>query len=224
MTLITPPDIVFLFLAIVLSVIILFYRASRSIGFVVLAVAWCVLQSIIAITGFYVSTSLPPRLLLGIVPTLVLIAFMFFTRKGRAFIDGLSLEKLTWFHVIRIPVEISLSLLYHFGFVSVWQTMEGTNFDLLSGLTAPLVGWYAFRGTRLRRRLLLWWNVVCLLLLMNVVITSILVMPGPLQKIGFFGDHFAVQHFPFALLPTFIVPLVLFAHLAAIRRLQSNRF
>jgi hypothetical protein len=223
MTLNAPLDVCILFLATVLATFILFYRASRSITFLLIGCGWCLLQSILAGSGIYEDTSvLPPRLLvLGILPPVIFIIVMFTTRKGKAFIDQLDIERLTWFHLIRVPVEITLSLLFHLGMITVYQTMEGTNFDLFSGLTAPLVGWYAFRGATVKRNLLLQWNVVCLLLLMNVVITSALAMPGPLQRIDFPGTEFAVLYFPFNLLPTFIVPLVLFSHLAVFRRLRK---
>ena len=80
-----------------------------------LIIGWAILQSVLASSGTYLDVlSMPPRMvLLGIAPTLVLMIFLFSTKTGRAFIDSLNLKTLTYFHTIRIPVEIALAILFH---------------------------------------------------------------------------------------------------------------
>lgn len=218
-----PIIISVLFGLIVLTTIIWFYFATKSITYLIIAIGWTILQSIIAFSGIYQDTDkLPPRLMLfGIFPSLVFIAGIFLTTSGKRFIDKINLKTLTYFHSIRIPVEIVLSLLFHYGVMSVYITFEGTNFDLFSGITAPVVAYLAFRTT-MNKKLLLGWNIVCLLLLLNVVITAIFAFPSPFQKIAFEQPNIAVLYFPFNLLPTVIVPTVLFGHLAAIRLLTKK--
>lgn len=221
-----PIYINFLFGLIVIGTIIWFYFATKSKAFLFIAIGWTILQSILGFSGIYQDTqTMPPRLMLfGIFPTLVFIATTFLTEKGRTFIDNINLQTLTYFHSIRIPVEIVLALLFHQGVVSVYMTFEGTNFDLFSGITAPIVGYLAFRTSKENKRLLLWWNIICLLLLLNVVITAVFAFPSPFQKLAFDQPNIAVLHFPFNLLPTVVVPTVLFGHLAAIRRLTKRNW
>lgn len=213
----------FIFGLTVVLTIYWFFMATKCKVFLAIAIGWAMLQSFLAVSGLYQdTTSMPPRLMFfGIFPTLIFIAATFLTAKGKLFIDNIDLKTLTAFHGIRIPVEIVLSLLFHYGVVSVYMTFEGTNFDLFSGLTAPVVAWFAFRHTT-NKRLLLGWNIICLLLLLNVVITAIFAFPSPFQKLAFDQPNIAVQYFPFNLLPTVVVPLVLFAHLTAIRRLVKK--
>jgi len=184
-------------------------------------IGWTIIQAGIALSGIYQDTeSMPPNMALyGVFPTLLAMIFVFLTKKGRAFMDRINLKTLTYFHSIRLPVEIVLALLFYYGSVSVYMTFEGTNFDIFSGATAALMAYFAYRKTGSRKTLLLMWNILCLLLLLNVVTTSVLTLPSPFQKIFLEQEAFAVLHFPFSLLPTVIVPLVLFAHLVAIRRL-----
>lgn len=219
-----PTYISLLFVLTVIGTIIWFYFATKSKTFLFIAVGWTILQSALGLSGIYqVTQTMPPRLMLfGIFPALVFIAVTFFTEKGRKFIDNINLQRLTYFHSIRIPVEIVLALLFHQGVVSVYMTFEGTNFDLFSGITAPIVGYLAFRKTHENKKLLLWWNIVCLLLLLNVVITAVFAFPSPFQKLAFDQPNIAVLYFPFNLLPSVIVPLVLFGHLAAFRRLTKR--
>lgn len=202
--------------------IALFHLAARSSTMLWLMIGWAVLQSALGITGVYQDTEIvPPRLLLfGVFPTLVMMAITFLTPKGKAFIDRIDLRMLTQFHVVRVPVEIVLALLFHQGLVSVLMTYEGTNFDLFSGITAPIAAWIGFRSGKVNRNFLLGWNILCLLLLLNVVLTAVFSIPSPFQKFAFDQPNVAVLHFPFNLLPALIVPLVLYAHLIALRRLM----
>jgi hypothetical protein len=103
------------------------------------------------------------------------------------------------------------------------MTFEGSNFDILSGLTAPIVYLIAFRGGRTNRGLLIVWNIFALLLLFNVVITAVLSFPGPLQKIAFDQPNVGVTYFPFIWLPAVIVPIVLFSHLASLWKLSHRK-
>lgn len=205
----------------VLLTLIWFYLASKSKTFLLLASLWIILQSILGISGMYQNTDvMPPRLMLfGIFPTIIFIIIIFISSSGKKMIDEINLKTLSYFHSIRIPVEIVLSLLFYQGVVSIYMTIEGTNFDLFSGITASLVAYFAFKSATMNQKLLLIWNVVCLLLLLNVVITAVFAFPSPFQKLAFDQPNIAVLYFPFNLLPTFIVPTVLFGHLVAIKRL-----
>jgi len=216
-----PIYIPLLFVLTVMATIFWFYWATKSKTYLIIAIVWTILQSILGISGIFQNTqAMPPRLiLLGVFPTLVMIAAMFLTAKGRLFIDQINLQTLTYFHTIRIPVEIVLVLLFHQGLVSVYMTYEGTNFDFFSGITAPIVGYLGFRAGKPNTKLLLVWNILCLLLLINVVVTAIFAFPSPFQKISFDQPNIAVLYFPFNLLPSVVVPTVLFGHLVAIRRL-----
>lgn len=218
-----PFYIAVLFGMTVAGTIVWFYFATRSKAFLIFVIGWTILQSILGLSGIYQDTeALPPKLMLfGFLPALIFIAGTFLTTRGRSFIDKIDLKTLTYFHSIRIPVEIVLTLLFLHGVMSVYITYEGTNFDLFSGITAPIIGYLAFRN-RTKKGLLLGWNIVCLLLLLNVVITSIFAFPSPFQKIAFEQPNIAVLYFPFILLPAVVVPTVLFGHLAAIRHLTKR--
>lgn len=155
----------------------------------------------------------------GVAPMLVLILLLFITPAGRHFIDSLSLRQLTWLHTVRVPVEIVLYLLFLQKAIPELMTFEGRNFDIVAGLTAPVLAYFSFVGDKPRRNLLLIWNFLSLALLLNIVINALLSAPSPLQKFAFDQPNIAVLLFPYSWLPTFVVPVVLFSHLAAIRQL-----
>ncbi len=213
------------FILITLITIGLFYWAShQSKSFLMGAIAWTLLMSVLALIGIYQNTeAVPPRIfVLGILPTFVMMILAFSTKSGRAFIDQLNLERLTYMHTIRIPVEIVLLLLYQYGAMSIYQTFEGANFDILAGLTAPFIAYFGFVKGKLSNRAIWIWNIVCLLLLTNIIIISTLAAPSPFQQIAFDQPNIAISYFPFNLLATVVVPLVFFAHLVAIKRLWKK--
>jgi hypothetical protein len=195
------------------------YRATHySKRFAIGIILWLLLQSIISLTGFYIkSYAIPPRFSLLILPPLILIVVLFSTDRGRQFIDAADIETLTLLHTIRIPVEVVLYWLFLHKAVPEIMTFEGKNFDILSGLTAPLIYYFGFIKKQLSSGVILLWNCACLGLLINIVSTAILAAPTPFQKFAFDQPNIAVLYFPFVWLPCFIVPVVLLSHLAAIR-------
>jgi len=103
------------------------------------------------------------------------------------------------------------------------MTFSGRNFDILAGITAPIIYFVCFRDSAISNRLLLLiWNFISLLLLLNIVINAILSLPFPFQQFAFDQPNIAVLYFPFTWLPSCIVMAVLFSHLIAISRLAKK--
>lgn len=187
---------------------------------------WLIIQALLTLAGIYSTNtnSLPPKIVLfGILPAVVTIAILFSTSRGKQFIDSLPLKHLTYLNVVRIPVELLLFWLYLNKAVPQLMTFEGCNFDILAGVTAPLVAYFGFTKQKISRTFLLIWNLVCLGLLVNIVVIAFLSAPSLLQQFAFDQPNLAISRFPFSWLPTFIVPVVLFGHLVSIRQLLKGK-
>ena len=182
---------------------------------------WMAVQFFLARTGFYLKTEvIPPRIFLfAMLPPLLLILLLFLFGR-ESLIAKLPLAGLALVHIVRIPVELTLHWLFEAGTVPQLMTFHGTNFDILSGLTAPLA--YYFARKEMRTALLIW-NLAALALVLNVVITAILCVPTPLQRLAFDQPNVAVLHSPFIWLPAIIVPIVFFAHVASLYILLTRR-
>ena len=103
------------------------------------------------------------------------------------------------------------------------MTFEGRNFDIVAGITAPLIAYFGLTKAKLNRQAILIWNFVCLGLLVNIVANALLSAPSPIQKFAFDQPNIAILNFPFIWLPTFIVPVVLFGHLTSIKQLIQHK-
>jgi hypothetical protein len=230
-----PPYIPLIFALTIIATLLLFIWAikkaslgqarKKAVQIFVGLVCWLAIQTIFTIQNIYNTNTntLPPKiLLLGVMPAILLLVILFTTKKGRLFVDSLPLEKLTYLHVIRIPVEMVLYWLFLSKAIPELMTFEGRNFDIVAGITAPIVAYFGFTKAKLGRQTILMWNIICLALLLNIVMNAFLSAPSPLQQFAFEQPNIAILNFPFSWLPTFVVPVVLFAHLVSIRQLLKK--
>lgn len=199
---------------------------SSSLRFTVFFVVflWVLFQAVLSYIGFYSQFSaIPPRLILtGVGPAVLMVIVFLITPSLRKVITEFRLEDLILISVVRIPVEIMLHQLFEAKLVPQDMTYSGMNWDILSGLTAPLMIWIARKDFLWTRQVLIVWHVLTLGLLINIVTIAILSAPFPFQQINFDQPNIAVFSFPFIFLPTFIVPMVLWSTLTGLVKLYKS--
>jgi len=221
-----PVYISTVFIATVLLSVYFFWKASAYSGKVLFILGiWLLIQAQLGLTGFYkITDTLPPRFLLLVAPTIAGIILLFATAAGRRFIDSLDIKILTLLNMVRIPVEIILLWLFIYKAIPRVMTFEGKNFDIISGITAPVIYYYGFIEQKIGTKFILTWNFICLALVINVVIRGLLSVPSGFQKLSFDQPNIGILYFPFVWLASVVVPLVILSHLVSIRRLiKTNR-
>ncbi|MFY7732757.1 MAG: hypothetical protein ACOVSR_04690 [Bacteroidia bacterium] len=200
-------------------------ETRKKANFIALGlIGWLIIQAVLTLQNVYNTNtySFPPKIiLLGILPAFVTILLLFTTTKGKQFIASLPLKNLTYLNTVRVPVEMVLFWLFVNKTIPELMTFEGRNFDILAGITAPIIAYLGFKKTSVNRPLLLIWNFVCLGLLINIVLNALFAAPTPVQKFAFDQPNIAILYFPFSWLPTFIVPIVLLGHLISIKQLLN---
>lgn len=226
-----PSYVAFVFGLITIGTLILFSLSIKNSSFQTKSkiifglVLWLIIQGFLSLKNTYSLdiNSLPPKIVLfGILPPIFLIITLFSTKKGRQFIDRLSLIHLTYLNIIRIPVELVLYWLFLNKVVPELMTFDGRNFDIFAGITAPIVAYFGVTKKKISRKMILVWNFISLALLLNIVTNAFLSAPSPIQQFAFEQPNIAILYFPFSWLPTFIVPVVLFGHFVSIRKLLWN--
>ncbi len=219
-----PLYIYVVFVATVLLSIGMLYKAINYSKAIIAVLAWLALQAVVSLTGFYTVTNvMPPRFGLLLIPPVIFIIMLFLAKKGKAVIDSFDVKTLTLLHIVRIPVELTLYWLFLHKATPGIMTFEGRNFDILCGLTAPIVYYFGYVKNVFGKKVLIAWNIICLLLLANIAVIAVLSAPYPSQKFGFEQPNIALFYFPFVWLPCFLVPGVLFAHLVSLRRLIISK-
>ncbi|MEM7086872.1 MAG: hypothetical protein AAF489_11860 [Bacteroidota bacterium] len=203
------------FAAIVFVLSMFYYASNKNIKLIIAFGLWGVLHSVLAISGFYENTkTLPPRLMLVVFPVIPITMTSIFLTKMKDWMGSLKLKQLMYLHAVRIPVELTLFWLCTASYVPELITFQGRNFDILAGISAPLVALIAFRKEKWNKPLLWGWHIMSILLLVNVVVHVLLATPTVIQQVAFEQPNVAVLKFPFLLLPGIIVPVVLISNIA----------
>jgi hypothetical protein len=187
---------------------------------------WLVLQGILSFNNVYNENtdSIPPKIFLfGVLPNIIAIIWLFLSKTGKRFIDSLPIEKLTFLNLVRIPVELVLLWLFMNTLIPEIMTFEGWNFDIIMGITAPIIIYYGFMNERINRKVILIWNIIGLILLLFIFVIALLSAPFPLQRLAFDQPNIGLLYFPFSWLATFIVPIVILGHLVSIRKLTRKK-
>ncbi|HEX2787664.1 MAG TPA: hypothetical protein VHP32_07140 [Ignavibacteria bacterium] len=213
-----------LFFLTVLATLLLFFKGT-NLNNMVLAVClvWVFFLGFLSFNGFFlILFTTPPRIIFAVAPPMLAIILLFALPKGRVLLDSFDGKWLTYLHTVRIPVEIILLLLFLNGLVPQIMTFEGRNFDILAGVTAPLVAYFGYTKQKLGKSFLIFWNAICLVLLFNIIINSALSTPTDFQMFAFNQPNIGVLYFPFIWLPAFIVPVVLLSHLVCLRQLLKK--
>jgi hypothetical protein len=162
----------------------------------------------------------PPRIALILVPVLLGALFLARSNAGRDLALSFPVSLLIGAQVFRVAVELFIHQFWSVGLVPKMLTYEGANFDILVGLSAPVVAWLV-ATRRLSTGLALAWNVFGLLLLANIVARAILTSPA-LQALVTEVPNRALGTFPFTFIPGLLAPLALILHVLAIRALLAG--
>ncbi len=215
-----PHWINILFLATFFLTIIFFHFANgKPIKLTITILLWSAVQSLLAYLGFYQDMSLmPPRFVLVLFPaTLAIVYGLMPAQRNWLSVKRNSLLS-TFSHVVRLPVEIVLYALFMHEMIPELMTFEGRNFDIIMGLSAPVIGLLLLKNSA-PKKLLLTWNVIGLVLVLFILTNGILSTELPFQQFAFHQPNKAVSFFPFILLPATIVPIVVWTHLSDIYKL-----
>jgi len=206
----------------VITIVFFHFSNGKPLHITGLIIIWSVAQSIVAYAGFYhTSNTMPPRFALVLIPTTLLIVYGLLPRQRHWLITNRKTRVSTFLHSIRLPVEIVLFELYVHKTIPELMTFSGRNFDIIMGITAPIMGVLLLSG-KLNKKALLAWNYVGLALILFILANGILSAELPFQQFGFEQPNRGINYFPFILLPATVVPIVIWTHLSDIIKLSNS--
>ncbi len=212
-----------LFLCTAMITIAFFYLANKNAKkAVLLLIIGSLLQLLIAFTGFYHNTEdFPPHFTLVLVPSTLAIVYGLLPKQKELITQYRSINISTLSHAVRIPVEICLFYLFQYQMIPELMTFEGRNFDIIAGVTAPLMSWL-YAKQKISNKVLLVWNWIGLGLVLFILINGILSAELPFQQFAFDQPNKALEYPPYVLLPALIVPVVVYTHITDIIKLRRE--
>lgn len=188
-----------------------------------LAAAWFVFTSVISIRGVlqdYETT--PPRLILILIPSVLGIIYLSSSTRINSYLRVIPSSWLVYIQSFRVVMEFMLWLMLLNNLIPVQMSFEGLNYDILAGLSAPLIGYYVLSEGKWPRVAALLWNFAGLLLVFNITIISILSAPVPFRQFMNEPANTIVTYFPFVWIPAFIVPFAFIMHILSIKQIIKN--
>ena len=138
-----------------------------------------------------------------------------FSKTTKELLPFIPQKSLVGLQVFRVFVEIVLWLLFIQNIVPVQMSFEGRNFDVLTGISAPIAAYLLVNN----RIALFIWNICGLALLANILTIAILSLPTPLRVFMNEPANTIVVHFPFVWLPGLLVPMAYGLHFLSLRQL-----
>jgi hypothetical protein len=184
---------------------------------------WLSLLAFLAVAGFFARFEvLPPRFAFAVLPPVLFILFLAGSGRVTRLLAALPAGWLIGAQGFRIAVEVVLWLLFLDGLVPVQMTFEGLNFDILVGLTGPVVALYLSRNPARRTAVGVVWNILGLALLVNIVVIAILSTPTPFRFFMNEPANTIIAQWPFIWLPGFVVPMAFLLHVFSLKQLLAG--
>lgn len=192
--------------------------------FIGAVIAWTTLISLLAWSQFFANfDSIPPRLFLVLlIPLVTAIALTLFSSTLKEILWHIPPQKLIYIQSFRIIVEVLIWLLFVQEFLPIQMTFEGMNFDVLSGLFAPIVAYYCFTKARWPKWVAIAYNLMGIILVFTIVTIAILSFPTPFRYFMNEPANRIVAQFPFVWLPGILVTIAYSMHFFSLKQLLSS--
>jgi hypothetical protein len=183
--------------------------------------AWLLITAIIAATGVLRRFDATPPPFAGLVLAVGILGVAVpLSPLGTLLVRGLPLWFLVGFQVFRFPLELLMHRAYVDGVMPVQMSYSGWNYDIVTGITAGVLGlWLARRPVQ--RWVVMSWNILGFVLLANIVTIAIVSTP----VFGWFGRerlNTFVTYPPFVWLPAILVTAALMGHILVWRWLSET--
>lgn len=194
------------------------------VTFVMIVTVWIIIISTLSLFRFFHTfSSTPPRIMLAVIfPLAVTIYFLAKSKVNRVLLS-IPEQWLIYIQSFRVIVEIMLWMLLLNGFLPIQMSFEGRNFDILVGLTAPVIAYFCYTKRKWSDSVALIWNFAGLLLLVNIVTIAVLSMPTKFRVFMNEPANTVVANFPVIFLPAILVPIAYSMHLFSIKQILLKR-
>ena len=230
-----PFYIELIFIGLIIYLLIFLYRSLRyaknSGGYnfsvtkiLLMVLAWLGIMGYCAGKDFFTDFStFPPKFMVAILVPLITMIALVSVKRSREVLLNFPVRNIVGFQSFRIVMEIILWLIFIYQIIPEQMTFEGRNWDVLVGLTAPVVVWMVFKKRLVGNKFLIAWNIFGILLLTNIVITALLSTPLPIRYFMNEPANTMIVYYPMVWLPSFVVPMAYFGHIVSLAQCLQGK-
>lgn len=163
--------------------------------------------------------SFPPRAFLFFLSLIGFSAFLGFSKFGTALVERLKLWHLVLFQSFRILAEAVIYFGVQEGRAPVALSIHGYNFDIITGVSAIVVGLYLRKNQNLFvAKIFNWMGFGFLVVIAFIAMTS---MPNQIRLFMAEPSNIWVTQLPYILLPGVLVVAAITAHLLIFRKIKT---
>ncbi len=183
--------------------------------------AWIAYITLLDYSGVLASLALPPRIgMFIIIPIVVIIILASRSNSFQPVLAQTPLVLPVFLQSFRIVVELLIYRAFLAGILPQRATFEGLNFDIIVGLSAPLIAFLVWKK-KISHRGLLSWNILALMVLGLTVYSFIHTFY--FTDYGLKMESFELMRMPFLLLPAVLLPMAVFLHVFSIRQILLDK-
>ncbi|MFT7611354.1 MAG: hypothetical protein ACI9J3_000297 [Parvicellaceae bacterium] len=175
-------------------------------------------------TDILKSYDFPPRFALAfIVPSFIFTGLFLFRSRKRKWINEIPEHWIIYFQSFRIIVETIFVYSVSAGILNHHVTIEGYNFDMIVGITAPVLALLVYHLKVLPRKVVLVWNFMGLAVLASVIFLFITAIYKP-ELYGSSEPLLPLDAFvyPYVLVAGFLMPVAVFLHVLSILQFRKS--
>ena len=188
-------------------------------------IVWLAYNYFMGSSGVLRTFELPPRFVLFIIfPAFLFTGIFIYQNRNNKWVQNLNPKNLTYLQSFRILVETLFVYAVAANVLHENVTIEGYNFDMIFGFSAPIVAFLVFRTRPYLTNWLKLWNYLGLVVLASVIFVFFTTIYFP----GLYGSADRLMpleftEFPYIMVAGFLMPLAVFMHILSIVHLNKTR-
>lgn len=199
-------------------------RKTKILFLIAALAGWFLYLFILSKNEILFDLSMPPRFLLLLMPFVIFLIVFYMKNKDNQFIQSIPLKWTTLYQTFRVAVEFLLLYTFYKGLIPEQATFEGLNYDVIMGITAPLVAFFMVQEHKKNGVLVYAWNIIGIFMVLFVafIIATSLYQPQiwgaetPLVKTEFLA-------LPYLLIAGFLAPSAIAMHVVALIQLRGRK-
>lgn len=187
-------------------------------------ILWHIYVYLISISGILQNLEFPPRFFIFLVlPLFIFIGVFMYKNRNNAWIQNVPKTWPVYYQSFRILIETVFVFTVAAGFLHKEVTMEGYNYDVLFGLSAPLVG-LLYQKNKLSNKSIIIWNYIGLAVIAFIIFLFLSTVFAP----HLYGSNVALMPmeavtYPYTLVAGFLMPSAVFIHVLSIVQLRKSK-
>jgi hypothetical protein len=185
--------------------------------------AWLTYNALMGYSAILATYELPPSFPIFLIfPIFGFTGYFIYKSKNANWLQHIKPAHLVYFQSFRIAVETLFIFSISAGVLHPNVTIEGYNYDMIIGLSAPVIGLLVFQFNKLPLRTILYWNYLGLFILATVIF----VFTSTTYFTSIYGEAerimpLAFTQTPYVFVAGFLMPAAVFIHLLSI--IQINQ-